>query len=230
VKLQCDLCREIVSADFAVTDGGSTASIEVHCPACAGTFTVAATRDVAARPPAPRRAPAADEPAMTCPKCGDEQPRAPACRSCGLMADRMPAFALDRDAGAPPDVVAAWDAVEVGWDDDAAHDRFLERVAAVPAYPWAAQRYREAARLRPGDRRATDRLVRLARMAEATLLSTAAGTPPTAPRPYRGAIAVLVAMVLVVLVGFGFAVLATDLRDEPPARTAPDKPEGRRKP
>jgi len=222
VKLQCELCREIVVADFAVVGG----AIEVRCPACARTFTVTATRsaevlDLARARPA-RPAAGSDEHAMRCPKCDDEQPAAPACRSCGLLAARMADFARDRDAQVAPEVVAAWGQLEERWSDPDAHDGFIRTVAAAMSYPWAAQRYREALRLRPDDAVAADQLARLARMAEATLFATAARKETQAARPYRGAITLLAAMTLLIIVGIGYALLTRALREEPPpAERAP---------
>lgn len=217
MKLQCDLCREIVVADFAVAGG----AIEVHCPACARTFTVAATRGGAEPPaPPPRTTPGP----MTCPKCGDAQPEAAACRTCGLLAERMPAFARDRDAGVAPEVLAAWRAVEGAWADPAAHERFLAAASTALAFPWAAQRYREVVRARPDDAIAAEHLARVARMAEATLLATAAEKPSAARKPYRGTVAVLGALLILIVIGVGYALLATSFRDDPGDRAPRSQP------
>lgn len=214
MKLQCDLCRDIVVADFAVAGD----AIEVHCPSCHKTFRVGATRaaEILELRPA-RRAPAADEQAMTCPKCGDAQPAAPACRSCGLLAARMADFERDRDSHVPAEVTAAWKDLDATWSDAEAHDRFIKIVAAAMAYPWAAKRYRDALRLRPDDRIAAEQLARLARMAEATLFATATRKAAESPKPYRGALVLLAAMTLLIFVGLAYAVLSKGLNDEPPA-------------
>ena len=214
MKLQCDLCREIVAADFAVAGDG----IDVHCPACEKIFRVGATRGAAVvELKKPRPAPPAGEQAMTCPKCEDVQPSAPACRSCGLLASRMADFVRDRDSRVAPEVVAAWQALDAAWSDTEAHDRFIKIVASSMAYPWAARRYREALRLRPDDRLAAEQLARLARMAEATLFASGTKRAEAKPKAYRGALTLLAAMLILVFVGLGYAILTRNLQEDPPA-------------
>lgn len=219
MKLQCDLCRDIVVADFAVAGD----AIEVHCPSCGKQFRVGATRgaEIVRLEPAARRAPAPDEQAMTCPKCGDAQPAAPACRSCGLLATRMADFERDRDVQVPAEVTAAWTELDASWSEAEAHDRFIKIVAAAMAYPWAAKRYRDALRLRPDDRLAAEQLARLAKMAEATLFATATRKEPEKAKPYRGALVLLAAMTLLIFVGLAYAVLSRGLHEEP--RSAPSQ-------
>lgn len=221
MKLQCELCREIVAADFAVAGD----AIEVRCPACSKSFRVSATRagDVLDLKKA-RRAISADEQAMTCPKCGDEQPSAAACRICGLLATRMADFERDRDVQVPAEVTAAWTALDATWTDVAAHDRFIKIVASAMAYPWAAKRYRDALRIRPDDPVAAEQLARLARMAEATLFATASRKAPKKPKAYRGAIALLAIMLLLIVVGVGYAILTQGLQEDPPKPAKPAKP------
>jgi hypothetical protein len=124
----------------------------------------------------------------------------------------MADFARDREASVPPEVAAAWAKVDAAWSDAAAHDRFVELVAATTSYPWAAQRYREALRLRPDDPVAGEQLARLAKMAEATLFAGAARRPSKAPMPYRGALVLLAALIFLILLGLGYAVLTTHTR------------------
>lgn len=220
MKLQCDLCREIVAADFAMAGD----AIEVRCPACAKTFRVTATRvaDIVELKP-PRRPVAADEQAMTCPKCGDQQPPAAACRSCGLLATRMADFERDRDVQVPAEVAAAWAELDAAWTDADAHDRFVKIVAAAMAYPWAAKRYRDALRLRPDDRVAGEQLARLARMAEATLFATGTHKAAGKPTAYRGALAMLAVMLLLIFIGVGYAIFTRALQDEAPGTPTPGK-------
>lgn len=227
MKLQCELCREIVPADFAIGDRG----IDVHCPACGGDYAVAATRGNAVELAVARaaRRPAvasAGEPAdaMTCPKCGDVQPRRAACRSCGLAAERMGDFAHNRDAGVSPEVAAAWDHAKAHWSDDDAHERVIRVAAAALAYPWVAQRYREALRLRPDDARAAEQLARVARMAEATLLSSATRRPVAQAKPFRGTLALLAGLVLLVAIGAVYATISARQRADEPAYERPRRP------
>ena len=161
---------------------------------------------------------------MHCPKCDDDQPAAPACRSCGLLADRMADFARDRDAHVPPEVAAAWQRVGDHWSDDAAHEAFVRAVTAAMAYPWAALRYRDALRLRPDDAVAAAQLARLARMAEATLMASASRKPEAKARPYRAAVAMLIAILVLAVIAVAYAVVTTRQRGGSEVRAVPANP------
>lgn len=217
MKLQCELCKEIVPAEFTVAG----TAIAVTCPACKGSFQAEGRGEAPvvelARPRAARRAPAAGEPVMTCPKCHDAQPPGAACRSCGLLGDRMAEFVRDRDAQVPPEVVAAWDELGATWSEDAAHDKFVRIASTAMAYPWAALRYREAIRLRPDDAVAAAQLARLARMAEVTLLATATRKPVPGAKPYRKVIILLVTFLALAVIGVVYAIMSTDGATERPA-------------
>lgn len=235
MKLQCDLCKEIVPAEFTVAGN----AIEVACPACKGTFTVSARGeapvvDLSARARAARRPPADGEPAMTCPKCGDVQPTAAACRSCGLLADKMPEFQRDRDTKVPSEVLAAWDEVTAKWSDEDAHDRFARTASTALSYTWAAQRYRDALRLRPDDLVAAAQLARLAKMAEATLLASASRKPQAGAKAYKKATMMIVGLIAFAILGVVYAIVVSrsagdgreTLRKPPtkPAKKAPRAP------
>jgi len=217
MKLQCDLCKEIVVADFAIGDG----AIEVTCPACHRSFTVAA-RGRAATPPATAAAPARPAGPMVCPKCGDAQPDATACRSCGLLASKMAEFAR-RDASVSPEVEAAWADLVAHWSEPAAHDRFHAAAVAGTAFAWAAQRYRDRVRADGSDPIAAEQLARLARTTEITLLATASKKPTTTQesKPFRGSVLLIAVFAAVIAIGLGFAVLTGSPED--PGRAPPPK-------
>ena len=113
----------------------------------------------------------------------------------------MKAFAQNRDAGVPDAVRAAWTAASVTWDQQATHDALLQVVAQHSTYAWAAARYREIQRARPGDSIAPKRLDRLRRAAEATMFAGASVRADKTPTPYKSAIMVL--GVLLALLGAG---------------------------
>jgi hypothetical protein len=224
VKLQCELCREIVVAELAI-DGGR---IAVHCPSCNGTFSVSATV-----------APKASEPiedAMTCPKCGLAQRRASACRACGLNASLMADFTARDLAGAPPEVAAAWDACVAAWEHPAAHEELARAAAAHDAYAWVARRYHERLRADPGDAVAAAREAAIARIAEASLRASALprrDRPPVAPgapapTPYRSSMTVLIALVLLAATGTIYALVATGPSDTASAAPIPVQPQHHR--
>ncbi len=199
MKVQCLKCKEIVGIRFRVVGAG----IQVTCGACSASYHVAETRAATAAEAVVDQpsAPPADA-AMSCPKCGSEQPPASACRVCGLAADRFAAWdAAHRTL--EPRLEAAWRACLAAWHDAGAHERFLERVAAQSAYSDAARRYRARLRDHGGDATDEARLARIAKMAEAALLSRAVASKDAAndKEPYRGVLLMLI--MLVVLGGAG---------------------------
>jgi hypothetical protein len=238
VKLQCDLCREIVVADFAV-DGDA---IRVRCPACDGSFRVAATAASAATagpsvpaPPAPTP-PATTGPTLTCPKCGSTQAPADACRSCGLRVDRMDDYAAQRPVDGAPTMIAAWADAQAAWTDPAVHDRLANLAPAHHAAAWLARRYRDHLRASPGDAIAADRIARIARISEAALRASA--TPrgdksaiglavgSTSAKPYRGVLTILIVLVMVIVAGTIYAIASTPSAppDVPPIPITPPTP------
>ena len=218
MKVQCDLCREIVVAELAVVGD----AIEVRCPACTKTFTVAASRKV--EPPVRRV-----EGALTCPKCGDAQPEAKACRTCGLLAERMSTYQPPATE-APPALAEAWTALESRWEDADAHAAFLQQVTAADAYPWAAQRYRAAARERPDDKLAAEQLARIARMTEVSMRTAATRRADPQPQPYKNVTLVLGSLIVLMILATMLAVLGPAFfgQDEEPSakpqKTQPAKP------
>ncbi len=207
MKIQCELCREIVPIGaFRVAGDG----IEVTCEACGDSFFVSTSgepaggergQDAGAASESPREAVAEHE--MRCPKCDLVQPRTGACRACGLRAELFEEYALEHAEEAPPELEALWECCEAEWDDEAAHDRFVEGAAVSLAYAYAARRYRSVLRRRGDDPIAHRQLDRLARMAEVTLTSAAAARrhSDAGDEPYKKVIMLL--MVLVLLAGIG---------------------------
>src|SRR5690606_38582865 len=109
---------------------------------------------------------------------------------------------------------AAWAAVEDSWEDEAAHDRFLDRVVKSEQFAFGLQCYRAAAR---GDQVAERQLRRLARIAEVVSLRRKVEEPGPAGG-YRRAAALLFALVLLAAVlGCVTALRFGDLQ-APPAR------------
>lgn len=205
MKIQCERCKEIVAiGEFEMADGG----IHVTCAACTETFFVASGGSAQSRPepepepkPEPEPEPKAEAdggPRMTCPKCETEQAEGDACRSCGLLRAKFSSFE-GSGAGASAALEAAWSACEDDWANDDAHNRLLERVASERAFAWGARRYRRVLRDRPDDSIAETRLDKLARMAEAEMLSLAVArnADETAKEPYKGVVVVMLVLLLV---------------------------------
>ncbi|MGE0546723.1 MAG: hypothetical protein AB7O24_28205 [Kofleriaceae bacterium] len=134
-----------------------------------------------------------------CPKCGTPRKQAAAaCSRCGLAAERMAEFARSKDGETPLAVRDAWQRVIERWDDPAAHEALLAVVVQDGCYAWAAARYREQQRARPDDPIAANRLERIRRGAEASMLVTATRKDvPAGKLLSRIILAILVAMLVV---------------------------------
>ncbi|MFT3691842.1 MAG: hypothetical protein QM831_01790 [Kofleriaceae bacterium] len=104
---------------------------------------------------------------------------------------------------APDEVVSAWDATVANWDDPKTHDALLAKVASYNCFAWAAGQYKSKA----GDPIADKQLERLRKAATATLLATASVRPDDTKMPYRNAILILIALVILMVVGAVYAKL-----------------------
>jgi uncharacterized Zn finger protein (UPF0148 family) len=142
---------------------------------------------------------------LACPKCGREVARsAGACPACGLSEQHFESFATaEGEAEAPAELHALWHSLAEDWEDEAAHERFVQAAAREGGFAVAARWYRRALReRRADDPRAGAALERIRRMAEAAWLSrprAAAAPAPGQPRqaqPYRNLFLVLLALAL----------------------------------
>lgn len=154
----------------------------------------------------------------SCPKCGTARDLARThCAACGLAHDRMAAFARARD-DVPAALVRAWDDAVAGWDDVRRHDELLRLATQHDAFAWAAARYRERVRARPDDAVGTERLDRVKRAAEATLLANAAARQRRAPEPYRNTMMLLGLMIIAIVAGLAYAIARGSGKPELPDR------------
>jgi hypothetical protein len=201
VRVECESCKELVAARFAI-DGDA---VRATCPVCDHVMT-------ASGPPA-----VAPDPAAQCPKCGAARAAdAAACATCGLSVARMAAYTEARDAEVPAEVRDAWTQATERWAEPASHDELFRRVAAHGCYAWAAGRYRTRK-----DAVAVRQLDRLRRAAEATLFASATVRPDATARPYRAATAVLLALIIAIAVGLVYAMV---VRDRPLSPATPARP------
>ena len=191
MRVECEACGELVTASVAI-DG---AAVRVTCAACRHEMRPAVD------------ASAAQSDVRPCPKCGAAV-RGVACVACGLAVERMAAFRDARDgARAVPEAVAsAWSRATEGWGEQARHDALLSEVATHRAYAWAAGRYRT----RGDDAIAVRQLDRLRRAAAAALLAGATVRDTATPTPYRATWTVLGVLVVVIVAGLAYAMLAHD--------------------
>lgn len=221
MKIQCPLCKEIVPIGrFEVKEPG----IEVTCAGCSGRFRVAADSGEEADAPASPPAVAPPEPGpdqMRCPKCGRLQPLGDACRYCGLGRDRFDDFAHAVDDEVPDEIAALWQHCRDQWDDDERHERFVQAVSRIEAFPYAARCYRGALDERPDDPRAKRQLERVSRMAEALLVSRVAVKAELAAgerEPYRNVIIFLMVLLVIAGVAGMFVLLKGTSSDQTPQR------------
>lgn len=209
MRVECEACRELVVASFAVEGG----AVRAHCPVCQHVTSAAleaATLEAAS---------VASAEGEQCPKCGSaRKPDAAACTTCGLTVARMAAYVEARDGAVPDSLRAAWQRATDAWTDEARHDELFRLVAAHDAYAWAAGRYRTRK-----DAMATRQLDRLRRAAEATLLAGATARQSAEAKPYRASSAVLAMLVVAVAAGLLYALVVRSprARTHAPTPTAP---------
>jgi hypothetical protein len=216
MKAQCERCQAEVELSFAPAPGG----IVVSCPACKASYFVASVQD------SPARAPEGDQ---ECPKCGLRQPRAEACRRCGLVFARWTGEA--RKEAADGEAALLWAACEVTWDDPARHDAFISYCNRSAQFSYAAGRYRaaQAARGPAAEPVASRSLERIEKLALSALqLSSRRELPVEAKLPYRNAVLMLAGALLLIVMGLLWALLRQQHRPaEPPERIVPVVPRGR---
>ena len=211
MRVECTSCKQLVPAELAI-DG---TTIRATCPACAAQLTV----PTIAAPTPPVVAPSA---ADACPKCGAaRRPEATSCASCGLSTARMDVYANERDAAVPEIVKAAWARVLEAWNEAQRHDALFALAAAHTAYAWIGGRYREQARARPGDPIAEKQIDRLLRASEATLRATATTRKEPASSSYKGTIAILGVLVIVIMLGVVYAIIKSKSGDDAPPPPPP---------
>ena len=208
MRVECGSCKRIVDGSFALAAGGD--GLTITCTACGATTREAFATAAEAAPSVPLEA--------LCPKCGTVRDfDADACRACGLASARMGEFADTRDAAVPESVRAGWLELQAAWTDPAQHDAFFLRIAQHACYAWAAGRYRDASRARPGDVIARRQLERLRRAGEATMFATAAARADTTPTPYRAVLAILALLLVLIIAGVVYAVVRTDTAPPDPS-------------
>lgn len=180
--------------------------------------TAAAVRLATTPPPLKDGTPAAKGP--ECPKCGAAlRPGTAACASCGLATERMATWKSERDLAVPAEIKAAWDGVLEGWTTEAKHDALFNLIAARGEYGWAAGRYREQARERPGDPVAPKQMDRIRRAIEATMVVSATAREKPAASPYKNTATLLAVLIVVLILGMAYMFIKSrkgSSDDEPP--------------
>ncbi len=237
IDIECPACDGRYFVPAPAPDAGATAAPEAvseTAPEPEPEVAAAAGAEALSAAPGDGGAGSVNEPDrhMCCPKCETSQAAGASCRRCGLLAERFAMFAGEGAAGtADAGLRAAWAECVARWDEPSVHDAFAERVVATEAYAFAARNYRAAARARPDDEIAAERLARVRRMAEAAVLS--AGPRNRRARgerqPLRGAAWVLVVCVFLAIAGVVYATVQDGAgpgrdRPQPPGAAGPDQP------
>lgn len=249
MRVECPSCKKTVSPALAInqTDVGA------KCPACNAVIPKDVLADgvsddeVATTTPLPRvkemddaaraaveasdAAIAATTPipvtVESCPKCATplKSPGLAACAACGLAVARWRSFSAERDEKVAEPLRAAWDRVVARWDDETRHDTLFELVTEKGEYGWAAGRYREQARDRPGDAIAARQIDRIKRALEATLLVSGTARDKPQPSPYKNLVTMLGVLIVVLLVGVAYAFIKSRGSDDPgPTQPVPVQP------
>ncbi len=135
---------------------------------------------------------------FSCPKCGHPQPRAEACRRCGLVFSRWdPAQA---EPGGDDEARRLFAAAEADWTDPARHALFIEHCTGKGLLPFAARCYRERLVRRPGDEVARLRRDQIVKAAERAYLEKAR-LERDGPLQHRNLIGgIIIALFIVVLI------------------------------
>lgn len=215
MKIECELCRELVSVSaFRI----AADRIEIDCPSCRGSFAVTPSTEsdpVVVRFEAPSGG-------LECPKCNTVAPGgARACGRCGLLVERFAGYRDPSLDDAPAALIALWAHVDANWQDDRAHDQFVKAAFAQGCFTFAAAKYREVKRKRlagRADERAGRWLAEIGRRAEATMLRPAEIRRSAAPRKSaRHLVVFVLVMVALTLTG---VVLALHVRNKQAAQRA----------
>jgi len=183
VKAQCEKCKEIVPLEFRVDGNG----IRVKCGACGGDYFVAGEETGDRQPATGNRQPASSDGEMVCPKCGEGQKPAEACRKCGLVIANWDPEKAEAEFGDVTVVREMWAAVEKEWERGELHDAFIEECRKSELLPFAALRYRQ--------RGASERLAQIRKLAEQAFLVA----PRPEVKPQKSRTILLIAMVVIVL-------------------------------
>jgi hypothetical protein len=111
---------------------------------------------------------------------------------------------------APEPVRAAWQHAIDGWDEPARHDALFRVIVEHNCFAWAARQYKQR-----GDAIATERLAKLRRAAEASLVATATvrpKSPDERAHPLRSPLALLGILVVAVLLALVLTVVVRNNR------------------
>ncbi|MCG8425097.1 MAG: hypothetical protein MJE77_45030 [Proteobacteria bacterium] len=205
MKIQCELCKEIVElGSFRMSMSG----IEIDCGACAGHFFVKAAGSGRSSGDSVVRESGGKSDrgvVMRCPKCRRVQDLHSACRECGLRTELFAEFRARNDRGADTQFDTLFAECDANWQDQGRHAKLVEAASAALAFSPVARFYRERLAHRPGDTIAQKQLTRLSRMAEATFMSRAAtrSIGDESGHPYKNVLLMLLVLLLVGAAGVG---------------------------
>lgn len=156
--------------------------------------------------------------AEACPKCATPlNPNAQACAKCGLSHRKMAQYARSTIGPVVDVLTVAWNNAKTEWEIQANHDEVLRLVVANSAWAWAATKYRNEMRRRPGDKIGEEMLARI----EKGLIATTLGLKQPREqadekKPYRAVIFLLVIAIAALIIGLVWMKLRGGADDSPP--------------
>jgi hypothetical protein len=224
MRIQCPQCEDLFDSLGATAFAGTLYLQCSHCQAAVSIpFTEASAPPEVQESSAPSvvkkssaqgasqevSAPAGN----ACPKCGAASaPEVAACASCGLASARFADFQPDEGVDA---LEEPWLRLQDQWDSEDEHEAFMGQVAGSGDFRGGAARYRRSQTDPARAERSRKMLDRIQSMATATLLATKPKIPAE-KEPFKGAIVMLLVLVMVAVVA-GTYFVVVKAKGEPPA-------------
>jgi hypothetical protein len=218
VRVECPSCHQVVNPALAI----NSADVGMTCPSCGKHIAKDALAAAETDDDLKTTTPIPSTKAKVCAKCGTQlREGAEACPSCGLAVAKMATFS-GREDTVPAALKAAWEGVVAVWNDEAKHDALFKLVAESGEYSWAAAKYREQARARPGDPIVTKQQDKLKRALEAQLMISSSKKDKPGATPYKSTVTMLGVLIILLVVGvFYMIVKSKSHQDEAPPEPPP---------
>lgn len=217
MRVECPSCHQVVNPALAI----NSADVGMTCPSCGKHIARDALAAAETDDDLKTTTPIPSTKAKVCAKCGAVlREGATACPSCGLAVAKMATFS-GREDNVPAPLKAAWEGVVAVWADEAKHDALFKLVAESGEYSWAAAKYRDQARNRPGDAIAAKQQEKLKRALEAQLMVSSSKKDKPGATPYKSTVTMLGILVIMLVIGIFYMVVKSksvhhDDAPEPP--------------
>jgi len=217
VRVECPSCHQVVNPALAI----NSADVGMTCPSCGKHIDKDALAAGETDDDIKTTTPIPSTKAKVCAKCGTPlREGAEACASCGLAVAKMATFAGKEDS-VPAALKAAWEGVVATWSDEAKHDALFKLVTEYGEYSWAAAKYREQARNRPGDELAAKQQEKLKRALEAQLMVSSSKKDKPGAQPYKSTVTMLGVLVILLIIGMVYLFLKSKSQQDNPPEPPP---------